>query len=409
MTVFIAAAVCAVLTALGLAQAVASWHAARSYARTTPPQLDRAPGVTLLKPLYGDEPLLEEALATCFQQDFPTYQIVFGVQDPADPALAVVRRLQTRFPRQDVAVVIDRARHGANGKVSNLINMFPAARHDIVVIADSDLHVRPDYLARVASELCVDGCGLVTTPYVGRPAFRGLTGLLGASQINHCFLPGALLARALGRQDCLGATMALRRETLERIGGLAALVDHLADDNVLGRLVRAQGLSVRLATAIPATTVPETDVSALWRHEIRWARTIRALVPVAFAASALQFPLFWAGLAVLATGGAWWAVTGFALAWAVRATAARGIDRALRPLLGGLAFDSPVWLLPVRDSLSVAVMVASYASARVEWRGHALEADDGVSAAAPTAFPSQYGTSAHAATAYAAKEGLIPR
>ena len=99
-------------------------------------------------------------------------------------------------------------------------------------------------------------------------------------QINHYFLPGALLARAMGRQDCLGATMMLRRETLERIGGFAALVNHLADDNVLGRLVQRLGLTVALADTVPATTVPETTLRALWRHELRWARTIRALVPV---------------------------------------------------------------------------------------------------------------------------------
>ena len=189
-------------------------------------------------------------------------------------------------------------------------------------------------------------------------------------QINHYFLPGALLARAMGRQDCLGATMMFRRETLERIGGFAALVNHLADDNVLGRLVQRLGLTVALADTVPATTVPETTLRALWRHELRWARTIRALVPVQFAASVLQYPLVWAALAVLLAGGAPWSLAWFALAWGLRALAARRIDRAL-----ALANRTPLWLLPLRELMSVAVMAVSYAGRQVDWRGHTMQAE----------------------------------
>ena len=174
----------------------------------------------------------------------------------------------------------------------------------------------------------------------------------------------------MGRRDCLGATMALRRDTLERVGGLRALVDHLADDNVLGRLVQELGLTVALADTIPATTVPEATFSALWRHELRWARTIRALVPAAFAASVLQYPLAWAALAVMLARGAVWAVVWFAIAWLIRALVARGIDRSL-----ALANRTPVWLLPLRELMSVAVMIASYAGREVDWRGHTMQAE----------------------------------
>jgi ceramide glucosyltransferase len=193
---------------------------------------------------------------------------------------------------------------------------------------------------------------------------------LGAAQINQYFLPGALLARAMGRQDCLGATMALRQETLERIGGLPALVNHLADDNVLGRLVQGLGLKVALADTIPATTVAESTLRALWRHELRWARTIRALVPAQFAASVLQYPLAWAALAVPLSAGAPWSWAWFAAALAMRALAARAVDRAL-----GLAKRTPFWLLPLRELMSVAVMAASYAGRQVDWRGHTLQAE----------------------------------
>jgi ceramide glucosyltransferase len=248
--------------------------------------------------------------------------------------------------------------------------MLPAAKHDVLVIADSDLHVAPDYLRRIAVALQQPGIGLVTTLYTGRPLPESIPSVLGAMQINQVFLPGALLARAMGRQDCLGATMALRRETLERIGGLQPLVDHLADDNVLGRLVQGLGLQVALADTVPATTVPETSLVALWRHELRWARTIRTLVPIQYAASVLQYPLAWATLTILLAPGAIWPVAWFVIAWLTRALAVRGIDRLLT-----LESRSPVWLLPLRELMSVAVMVASYAGREVDWRGHMLVAE----------------------------------
>lgn len=160
-----------------------------------------------------------------------------------------------------------------------------------------------------------------------------------------------------------------------RIGGLQALVEHLADDNVLGRLVARLGLRVALADTVVATTVPEANFRALWRHELRWARTIRALEPAGFAASVLQYPIAWAVLAVALAAAAPWSIGVLALAWLVRAVAARGIDRTLAPKRAGLAFPVPLWLLPLRDMLSVGVMLASYAGRRVDWRGHRLHAD----------------------------------
>ena len=373
----IAACVAAALSAVGIVQAIGGWivvrrFAARANHRQTIDAATAVMPVTVLKPLHGDEPLLEEALASCCRQEYPAWQVVFGVQDRADTALPVVRRLQARFPGCDIAVVVDPAGHGPNRKVANLINMLPAAKHDVLVIADSDVHVAPDWLRRLAAALQMSGVGAVTTVYSGLPARMGagIVGSLGAMQINHCFLPGALLARAMGRQDCLGASMMLRRATLERIGGFPALVDHLADDNVLGRLVQGLGLTVALADTVPATTVPEATLRALWRHELRWARTIRALVPAQFAASVLQYPLVWAALAVLLSGGAPWTLAWFAAAWAARAWTGRGIDQAL-----DLAKRTPLWLLPLRELMSVAVMLASYAGRQVDWRGHTLQAE----------------------------------
>jgi len=365
-----------VLTVIGTLQVLAGWIAVTGFARRVRDTAAGALPITILKPLHGQEPLLETALASLCAQDYqPGFQIVCGVTDASDPAIPIVHALRDRYPGQAVDLVIDPARHGTNPKIGNLINMLPTARHDILVIADADVHARPDYLRRLAQALDRPGVGLVTTLYAGLPAFRTVASLLGATQITHGFLPGALLGRAFGRRDCLGATMCLRRETLSRIGGLDALKDHLADDQVLGRRVRAIGLDVALADTVVATTVPERSTAALWRHELRWARTIRTLEPIGFAASGLQYPLFLATLTLMASGFTTptWAL--FFGVWIVRGLAVTGIDHALRPLLGGLAIRGPLWLLPLRDLLSAAEWVASHAGRRVDWRGHALQAD----------------------------------
>lgn len=359
----------ALVAAAGLTQTVAGWAAVRRFRVRRPSPSAESPAVTVLKPLHGDEPLLEEALASFCAQDYPRFQIVFGLQDPADPALHVLHRLRARFPDVDMTAVIDPTPHGANRKVANLINMLPFARHGMLVIADSDIHAAPDYLRHLVAALAEPGVGLVTTLYAGLPATGAVAAQLGAAHINHAFLPGALLARHLGREDCLGATMALRRETLDAIGGLEALAHDLADDAVLGRLVAAQGLSVRLAPTVPGTTVPETRLQELFQHELRWARTIQSLVPVQYALSAVQFPLFWAMLAAGFSGVAQWSLALLGMAWATRALAATGVDRSLK-----LDAAMPIWLLPLRDALSVAVILASYAGDNVEWRGQILSA-----------------------------------
>lgn len=374
---FVLAIIAAVLAGIGAAQCLAGAASVARFSRRRMAGPATLPAVTVLKPLHGDETLLEDALASVCRQDYAAFQIVFGVQDQADPAIRVVRRLQSRFPGRDLALVVDATQHGPNRKVSNLINMLRVARHDFLVIADSDIVCARDYLTRIVAASEQAGTGLVTTLYAGLPAPPDFPARMGATQITHSFLPGALLARAMGRRDCLGATMALRRDTLAAAGGLEALVGHLADDNVLGRLVAGLGLAVRLADTVPLTIVSEATLGALFRHELRWARTIRVLVPGAFAASVLQYPIAWALLALLLSAGAPWAWTLVLLAWAVRAGAALAVDRALRRRLpAGVAIAAPIWLLPLRELMSVAVMVASYAGRNVEWRGHRMRADD---------------------------------
>jgi ceramide glucosyltransferase len=334
--VTVLADIAALLTCAGLLQAVVGWLAVRRFAQAGSNdyagKASYRPPVTILKPLHGDEPMLERALASICMLDYPDYQIVFGVQSAADPALAVLARLRERFPERDIHVVIDAAQHGANRKVGNLINMFPFARHDVLVIADSDVHCAPDYLDRVTEALAEPGVGISTMLYGGVTERPSLAGALGASWINHNVIPGVLMAHGLGRQDCLGATMAMSRRTLESIGGLRALVDRLADDNALGQAVVAPRLST------------------------------------------IQFVLFWALLALVLSGAAMWSIWLFAAAWLVRGLVVAGIDHSLGLTRAGMGDRPAIWLLPLRDVLSMAIMVASYAGDQVEWRGQTLRA-----------------------------------
>ena len=361
----------AVIAGLGCIQAVVGAVLAHRFGRRAhlgpPDDAAPLPAVTVLKPLHGDEPMLEDALASFCTQDYPVLQIVFGVQDRTDPAIGLVRRLQARFPALDLVLVVDATPHGANRKIANLINMLPSARHDVLVISDSDIHARPGYLRRVVAALHRPGVGLVTTLYGGRAASPTLARRLAAAQVNHTFLPGVLMSRLLGRQDCLGATMALGRSMLDAIGGLSALSPHIADDSALGKLVRAQGSAIAIADALTVTTVSETSLRELFTHELRWGRTVRSVEPVGYALSAIQLPLFWAGAAVLLAPSSSWSWGVLTLVWAVRGVTAGVIDRML-----GQAGTVPPVLLPMRDWLSAAVMLGSLSGRRVAWRGHTL-------------------------------------
>ena len=365
------ALVFALLAGLGLVQCLVGWFFVVRFAGQSSGVPTALPPITILRPMCGVEPLLEEALVTCFSQDYPDYQIVFGLQDPSDPALEVLNRVKERFPDRDIAIVVDTTSHGPNRKVGNLINMLPAAKHEILVISDSDLHLPANYLERLAVELEKPNVGMVSCLYVGHPpADRGIWERLGATQITHAFLPGVLISRAMGRQDCLGSTAMMTKETLARIGGFEGLVELLAEDNVMGQRVRALGLDINLADTVVATTVPESQFRSLWLHETRWTRTIRILAPYALIASTLQYPLFWSALSVIVSGGASWAVMFFLIGWLIRAIVSGGIDDELRFRLGTAMRTIPVWIYPVRDILSVVEIIASYSIDEVIWRGH---------------------------------------
>ena len=331
-----------------------------------PPQL---PPVSVLKPLCGAEPGLYENLRSVAEQDYPLHQVVLGVADPQDGALPIVRALVEALPESDIALVTDPKRHGSNAKISNLQNMLPAAKHNVLVIADSDIRVERDYLAAVVAPLLASRTGLVTCLYRGASS-GGLWSDLGALWVDFGFLPAALLAEALGAGDgCFGATIALRRAVLERCGGFARLRDQLADDYRLGEAVRALGLEIVLSRYLVETRVSEPAFRDLWRHELRWARTMRSIAPAGYAGAILTHPV---ALALLAAAASRFALTScafLAISCLLRWAGARLVAGAL-----GLG-TAKLWLLPVRDLLSFAVFLASFLGRGVVWRDRAFRVE----------------------------------
>lgn len=340
---------------------------ARLLRRPPDPLPDPLPAVTILKPLHGEEPGLEAALASFLSQDYAApVQIVFGLHGPADPAHAVLTRLKTRFPDRDIAVVSDPRLHGPNHKVSNLINMMTAARHDVLVLADSDIAVSPSYLGAVISSLSRPGVGTVSCLYCGT-GLAGFWSRLAAMGVSYQFLPNAAVGIASGMaHPCFGSTIALTRRTLAAIGGFEAFADLLADDYEIGHAVRRIGMSI----AYPPLTVihgsAETSLVPLAAHELRWARTIRVIDPAGHWGSLVThaLPLGLIGAGLVGFSPASYVVLAGVLA--ARLFLKARIDHIVGSGAG------PAWLLPVRDVLSFGLFIASLFGNAVEWRGKRL-------------------------------------
>ncbi|MGH8230056.1 MAG: bacteriohopanetetrol glucosamine biosynthesis glycosyltransferase HpnI, partial [Steroidobacteraceae bacterium] len=301
------------------------------------------------------------ALRSFCEQVGVEVQIVFGVRDAEDPALAVARQLQLEFPRCDLEVVVDATQHGSSLKVSNLANMMPRARHDHLVIADSDVRVPPDYLVRVVAPLADPRVGIVTCAYRGL-ARGGVWSLLLASFINDWFMPSVLVAAAFGsRAFAFGATIALRRDALQAIGGFRAIADQLADDYRLGQLTREAGLTTVLSEVVVDTCVEERSARNLIRHELRWLRTIRVVRPSGYAWSFVTFGLPVAALGCLLASGTAVTLALLAITGAARLLLHFGVRKPGSALL-------QLWVLPLNDLLSFVLWCWGFASRRVHWR-----------------------------------------
>ena len=326
--------------------------------------------VTVLKPLHGAEPHLEDNLATFFAQDYPApFQLVFGGQDENDPAIEVVERLRARYPGVEVALVVDGRRHGSNAKISNLINMQAAARHNVLILSDADIAVPSEYLGRVAAALQPRKVGAVTCLYTGW-AGAGLGSQLCAMGIDYQFLPNAVLSIVLGlAKPCFGSTIAIKRAVLNKIGGLQAFAGFLADDYEIGRAVRAKGYRIAIPRFVVRHACNETNVEEWLAHELRWARTLRVVAPAGHVCSIVIHAIPLALLGIILSG-----FTLFGIACLVTTLAARTVLKWRIDRLYGCN-GGPLWLLPARDVLSFGVFLISLFGGSVEWQGSRLRVE----------------------------------
>ena len=333
------------------------------------------PPLSILKPLKGTDPDIYECFRSHCLQDYPEYEIVFGVSDANDPAVASVRSLQSEFPDRRIEIVVSPEILGANVKVSNLVHMLREARYEYLIVNDSDIRVQRDYLQRVVAPLADSGVGMVTCLYRGVAAGT-LGSRLESLGISTDFCPGVLVARQLehGIHFGLGSTLAFRRADLERAGGFASIVDFLADDYQLGRRIANLGLQVVLSDVVVETHLPAYNLRSFLAHQLRWARGVRDARSGGYIGLVFTFGLMWGLLnLIVAHGAPWsWAALGgvLLLRLAVALTVGTAVlrDRQLIPQL---------WLLPLRDLVAAAVWITSFAGHTVRWRGDRFRLKNG--------------------------------
>ena len=346
------------------------WQFRRIHERA-PRHVAAGPGVTVLKPLCGDEVELLENLRSFCDQDYPDFQVIFGLSSDKDPAILKVKQLMGEFQEHDISLVVDERVHGSNLKISNLLNMLDHAKHDILVIADSDMRVERDYLQIVAATFD-DPCVSAATCLYSGSARGGLPSTLGAMFINDWFFPSALIPALRDKLTyCFGATMAARRGAIENIGGFGALANILADDYMLGNFVHRQGQKVALAPYLVRNIVHEPSMRALFLHEVRWARTIKNVKPLSYALSTITEGLFLSVVAavLLSFGGvSGWLIT---LPIIIVALLRLALHLGVCETIKGQGERTP-WLIPLRDLLSLGVRISSYFGTTVHWREQVL-------------------------------------
>ena len=351
-------------------------------ARSRPTRTEATPPISILKPVKGTEPQIYECLRTHCLQDYPEYEIIFGVSDPNDPVIGTVKKLQNEFPATRIQLIVCPKILGANIKVSNLAQMLPLARHDDLIVNDSDIRVERDYLRRVIAPLADPTVGMVTCLYrgVAAPTLGSRWEALG---ISTDFCAGVLAARQLegGMRFGLGSTLAFRRGDVQRIGGFESFADYLADDYELGRRIADLGLKVELSDVVVETVLPPYSMRNFLQHQLRWSRAIRDARAGGYIGLIFTFGLMWSLVTVITANGARWSWELFAGVTFLRLLVALVIGRVVladRHLLRNL------WLIPLRDITAVAVWIASFAGHTVSWRGDNFHLRNGkLSRAAP--------------------------
>jgi ceramide glucosyltransferase len=324
------------------------------------------PPVSILKPVRGLDPNTSEAFLSQVQQDYPDFEVVFGVSDPNDSAIPEIRRLQAQFPKAGIRLIIGSGA-ALNAKVGILILLAQQARHRLWVINDADILVGSDYLANVTAPLADSAVGVVTCAYrawANSPATNW-----EALGIATDFMPSVFVAQMIGVRDFgLGATLAFRADDLKAAGGFESIASYLADDYQLAKRIAELGKRTILSGYVVETSLDEGTWSGVWNHQLRWGRTIRTSKGPGY----LGLPITHAGLWILigAVTHLWLAVVLLAflrLAVAWQSAAALGNRKAKRYF----------WLAPAWDLYAFCVWFVSYLGNRVRWRHRALRVGPG--------------------------------
>jgi ceramide glucosyltransferase len=354
----------AAISSLGYtAAAIAcSWN----FARRTPEPADDQPPVTLLVPLRGAEPLLEENLRAFAEQNYSEMQLVLGVAHGDDPALPIARAVQAAYPDRAIDIDVGEVATSRNPKLANVLSMMRLVRNTTLILADSDTRVDADYVRAVTAPLRDPATGAVTALFAGVPTDT-FASKIGAMFMNEQFIPSALVDRLFGPlRHCFGPTNAFRAAVLQSIGGFEALAPHLADDFMLGKFISQRGMRVVISKYVIRTMVSDATLAELWQHELRWHRTIRGLQPAGYAGMFLTFPI---PLALLAFGLAPRRAPDALLVGAAvvgRIALQRVAARALGVPPAG------VWMIPLRDAFGLAVWARGLSGHDVRWRGAPL-------------------------------------
>ncbi len=328
------------------------------------------PPASIMIPLYGKDFEAYENYVSFCRQNYPDYQIIFGVQSEQDSSIPVVRKLVAGFPATDIALVIDAGVIGENPKVNNLNNMLKVAKHEVIVLVDSDIRVTADYLATVVSELADERVGLVTCLYrAGRAP--NLAAKLEAVGITGEFAPGVLAAWSLeGLSFALGATIATTKEHLQAIGGFEAIADYLADDFMLGKLVSEAGYEVRLSSHVVEIVLPPMTLRSMMKHQVRWARGIRACRPWGYFGSLVTHGTMLAMLLACVSRGS---ALGLSILVMTLFTHLAMTYMVAIQTLGDNLLRQHLWLVPLRDLLGFLFWCLGQMGKTVEWRGRTFK------------------------------------
>ena len=342
----------------------------RSVRRRAPRSDVFAPPASILKPLRGVDRDAYQNFTSFCMLDYPEYEMILAVDDPNDPAAAVVEQLQRDFPQRQIRLVTRIERLGENNKINSLCRLVREAKYDVLVMTDSDARVNADYLREVVAPFADPAVGGVTTFYrcIGGGTFAADLDMLGMCMDS---VPAALVARKLeGKvQFAFGWTMATTKKHLSEIGGWEAMVNYHSDDFELGNRIAHQGYRVELMREPVSMVFPEETFSQFVTHELRWSIGLRNVRPAGYLGMLFTHGLPWALLAAVVAGVAGWPwiaasylgtylVLRLSVAWAAGVWGLR--DNAIAPKL---------WLAPVRDAISALVWLAGFFSDKIKWRG----------------------------------------